>query len=121
MEVTRSFYLPQDFIIACELFQVKPAELLQSFIQHISVYGVFNNHHLTEEPQAIASIFSQNYFLRLNDTRPKPCIPLDRKALHLKYIQPILLSIHRGVPLDGATYRQLILDWYEEIKTSSCF
>lgn len=119
MELTRSFHLPQDFIIACELFHVKPAELLQSFIEYISVYGVFDSHSSLEDPQAIASIFCQNYFLHLQAKQPNPSIPSEKKALHLKHIEPILLAIRKGKKPDATTYTQAIFNWHKEIRNAT--
>lgn len=121
MEVTRLFSLPEDFIIACEICHVNPADLLQTFIEHVTVYGVFNSYPSQEEPQAIASVFCQNYFLHLNNTRTRPHIPPERKTLHSKHIAPILLSIQKGKKPDTTTYSQLILNWYKEIKLAIAF
>lgn len=121
MEVTQLFYLPEDFEIACEICHVNPVDVLQIFIDQITVYGVFNSYPSQEEPQAIASVFCQNYFLHLRNTGPKPHILPERKALHSKHIAPILLSIQKGKKPDTITYSQLILNWYKEIKTCYSF
>ena len=117
MEAIRSFYLPEDFVIACDLFRVKPSELLLCFIEHISIYEVFGHHASLEAPKSSAAIYCQNYFLDLQATRPKPIISAEKKALHLKHIAPILLSIHKGLKPDAVAYMQVVSQWHEAVKT----
>ena len=117
MDAIRSFYLPEDFVIACDLFHIEPTELLLCFIENITIYEVFNAHSSLEEPKSSAAIFCQNYFLHLQATRPKPTISTEKKALHLKHIAPILLSIQKALKPDAVAYTQIVSNWYNALNT----
>jgi len=114
METTLNLHLPGDFTVACELFHVEEAELLQGLLDHLSVHGVFSDAE-GEAPEAMAAAFFQRFVLRLTESRPMPPIPAERKALHYRHLQRVLALARSGTASNEEGCRQAVEEWHSEL------